>query len=176
MTEWRAVVGFEGRYEVSDDGQVKVLAGPGRGRFNTDRLVKIHKDSPGYPRVILYPGGGRRGLAKRVHILMLEAFIGPKPDGALGLHVDDDRNNNRISNLHWGTKSDNSFDMVRNGNHNNARKTHCKWGHPLSGANLIATPRQRACRECARRRNAEYTAKRRSLAVYAADTLAGEAA
>lgn len=167
-TIWLPVPGFEGRYEVSNDGQVKVLGGPGRGRFNEDRILKVGHDGPGYRQVLLYPGEGRKYTRKRVHILVLEAFVGPRPDGAFGRHIDDDRENNHLSNLRWGDRSDNSHDMVRNGIHNNARKTHCKHGHPLSGDNLIETSRGRACRACARRRNAEY--EKRALAVYAADT------
>lgn len=172
MTDWKPISGFEGRYEISIDGRVKVLGGPGRGRFNRDRILKLGKTTTGYYNVLLYPGGGARYVARRVHHLVLEAFVGPRPDGAFGRHLDDDRENNHASNLRWGTRSDNTGDMVRNGNHNHARKTHCKHGHPLSGDNLIARDRQRACRLCARRRNAEYR-RRKALAVYAADQVRG---
>jgi hypothetical protein len=33
----------------------------------------------------------------------------------------------------------------------NAAKTHCKYGHPLSGDNLRITAGRRVCRECERR-------------------------
>ena len=168
-TVWRPGVGFEGRYEISNDGQVKVLAGEGRGRFNRDRILKVGRDGPGYKIAALYPGNGGKPTARRVHLLVLEAFVGPRPDGAFGRHLDDDRDNNTVQNLAWGDQSENTYDMVRNGNHNHARKTHCKSGHPLAGDNLIQTARQRACRVCARRRNAEYRGRKRALAVYAAD-------
>lgn len=175
MTEWRPIKGYEGRYEISDDGQVKVLAAPGRGRVNADRILKIGKTPAGYWQVLLYDGTGGKPNARRIHHLVLEAFIAPRPAGAHGRHLDDDRNNNHVSNLAWGTKSDNSHDMVRNGRHNHARKTHCKYGHPLNGENLLVTARQRSCRACSRRRNAEYRARHRAL-VYEADTLTQEAA
>ena len=171
MTEWRPIAGYEGRYEISDDGQAKALAAPGRGRPNKDRILKLGKNANSYHQVLLYPGGGSRYVAKRVHILILETFIGPRPEGLHGLHNDDDRDNNHLTNLRWGTRSENSYDMVANGNHNHARKTHCKWGHPFSGDNLIVTPRQRFCRECKRRRQAAYD-HRRALAVLTADTVA----
>lgn len=170
MTEWRPVVGFEGRYEISDDGQVKVLAAPGRGRFNEDRVLVGGKDGPGYRQVMLYAGNGNPQVPKRTHIVMLEAFVGPRPEGQFGLHNDDDRDNNTLPNLRWGTRSENSYDMIANGNHNHARKTHCKHGHPLSGENLIITKKQRTCRACARRRNQEYEARKAyALAVQHAD-------
>lgn len=156
MTAWRPVPGYEGRYEVSNDGQIKALASPGRGRLNQDRVLKIRKGTRGYWQVILYAGPGVKPRSRRVHQLVLEAFVGPRPKGAFGRHIDDDRDNNHVSNLRWGDRSDNTHDMVRNGLHNNARKTRCKHGHPLSGENLFVTGGQRACRKCARRRRAEY--------------------
>ena len=160
MTTWRPVPGFEGRYEVSDDGQVKVLRGDGRGRFNQDRILKLGATTTGYRQVLLYPGDGAPYVARRVHHLVLEAFDSPRPLGAFGRHLDDDRLNNHIENLAWGTRTENTYDMIRNGRHNHARKTHCKAGHPLSGDNLIQGKRQRICRECARRRNRDYEARK----------------
>lgn len=60
----------------------------------------------------------RDGVSKshRVHLLVLEAFVGPRPTpDAVGLHFDDDIWNNRVDNLRWGTRSDNWHDAVRNG-------------------------------------------------------------
>lgn len=177
MTRWHPIAGFEGRYEVSDEGQVKALAAPGRGRLNQDRILKLGKAGNGYYQALLYPGDGAHYVARRVHHLVLEAFVGPRPPGALGRHLDDDRENNHVSNLRWGDRSDNTHDMVRNGIHNNARKTHCKHGHPLSGENLIVTGGQRACRQCADRRRAEHEERKAyALAVYAADMLDAEEA
>lgn len=166
MTEWRSIQGFEGRYEVSDDGRIKVLGGPGRGRLNRDRILKLGRNKNGYFQALLYPGDGSY-VARRLHHLVLEAFVGPRPLGMHGLHDDDDPSNNVVSNLRWGTRSENSVDMIRNGNHNHARKTHCKWGHPFSGDNLHATTKQRVCRACADRRRKAH--KQRALAVYAAE-------
>jgi hypothetical protein len=155
--KWRPVPGYEGRYEVSDDGQVRALPGPGTGRVDQVRLLKPYRARGGYLEVALYSGDGKRGRSHRgVHSLILEAFVGPRPDGKFALHADDDPNNNTLPNLRWGTYSENGLDKVRNGNHHNARKTHCRWGHPYEGDNLILTSKQRACRACHRQRSAEW--------------------
>jgi hypothetical protein len=59
---------------------------------------------------------GARGTTKTrlVHHLVLEAFVGPRPDGQVGCHFDDDPRNNRVENLRWDTSSANALDRVRN--------------------------------------------------------------
>lgn len=115
---------------------------------------------------------GRGNSHRPVHRLVLEAFVGPCPEGmTVGRHLDDDPNNNHISNLAWGTVSDNSKDKVRNGHHFNnlaamhLAKTHCPAGHPLSGENLYVYVTkegftERACRICRRESAERYEAKR----------------
>lgn len=54
-----------------------------------------------------------------VHHLVMAAFGPPKPfPGAWRLHKDDNKDNNDISNLYWGTPKQNSGDRDRNGHHN----------------------------------------------------------
>jgi len=42
---------------------------------------------------------------------VLEAFVGPAPEGHEGLHGDGDPANNRLDNLRWGTRSENNIDV-----------------------------------------------------------------
>ncbi|MDT5366637.1 MAG: hypothetical protein QOC62_1068 [Mycobacterium sp.] len=51
---------------------------------------------------------------RRVHQLVLETFIGPRPEGMKGLHWDDVKTDNRLMNLRWGTDADNKRDQRRN--------------------------------------------------------------
>jgi hypothetical protein len=46
-------------------------------------------------------------------------------------------------------------------NNGNALKTHCKYGHPLEGDNLMVLPKQRRCRTCHNRQSAEGIARAR---------------
>lgn len=50
-----------------------------------------------------------------IHRLVLEAFVGPRPDGLEARHRDGDPTNNRLDNLLWGTSSDNENDKRRHG-------------------------------------------------------------
>lgn len=164
MSVWRDIPGWEGLYAVSNDGQVRSLP---RRRRPYERLLSPARERL-HPYLYVTLWRGKTAHHRRVHRLVLEAFVGPRPPGQCGLHADDDPDNNDLANLRWGTRSDNGHDMVRNGNHNHARKTHCKWGHELVGANVRLTSKQRVCLACNRRRNTEYQT-RRALAVYVAD-------
>lgn len=68
----------------------------------------------------------------RVHVLVAEAFIGPRPFGMVTRHLDGDNFNNRKSNLAWGTHQENSDDMRRHGTvlfgvtHGSAKLTEAK--------------------------------------------------
>lgn len=151
--EWRLVVGYEGLYEVSDQGRVRSLdrdstRGDGVKRRLTGRMMKAYRSPGNYDRVSLFDGLGRRHW-KRVHTLVLEAFIGPRPDGAVACHNDGDHTNNRVDNLRWDTYSANNVDLVVHGTHWQARKTHCKNGHEFTPENTIIRPEGgRKCREC----------------------------
>lgn len=70
----------------------------------------------GYMEVILTSDSG---VVKhfRVHRLVLELFVGPRPEGLEGCHGDGNRANNLLSNLRWGTPESNWEDRRRAGHH-----------------------------------------------------------
>ncbi len=68
----------------------------------------------GYPAVTLHNNGARRRAM--VHHLVLEAFVGPRPDGMQARHLDGNRWNPSLSNLCWGTWEENQADRIRHGN------------------------------------------------------------
>ena len=149
MTErWLPVLGHEGLYEVSDQGRV---LGVKRGK-----LLKQERNRKGYPVVTLY---GAQRKTHSVHKLVLEAFICPRPDGMQCLHANDIHDDNRLSNLRWGTPSENVYDKVRNGRHHEARKTHCKRGHTFTTENTYVFRGSRRCRACAVVRQRQYLAR-----------------
>ncbi len=151
MTEWREVSGTDGLYSVSDEGQVK-----SRARARTSGgVLKSWLDHFGYVRVSICIDGKPR--QRRVHHLVLEAFVGPRPERMECRHLDGDPANNRLDNLAWGTASENAQDNVRHKTHHSARKTHCIHGHPFDETNTYVPPAGgRVCRECVRRRGREY--------------------
>lgn len=156
--KWVPVPGYEGFYEVSDQGQVRSLARviqTVRGPWSIPaKLMTGCDDGHGHLFVTL----SRNGEAKlwKIHNLMAHAFNLPRPEGTNQVrHLDDDKQNNVLENLAWGTESDNQKDSVRNGTHWNASKTHCKWNHPFSGENLgVRGGKYRYCKTCHREKMA----------------------
>jgi len=137
--EWRPIIGFEGRYEVSSHGRVRSMARDSRTpkgevRHRSARLLAQRPTGEvGHLSVTLYKDGV--GVSRRVHREVARAFIGPVPDGMICRHLDGNPVNNHLPNLAYGTWSENNLDKVRHGTDHNARKTHCLRGHPYTPEN-----------------------------------------
>ena len=110
MTErWRPITGFA--YDVSDHGRVRRIGG-GRGAV-VGRILKCPRSTDGYPSVVL--SRSAVPYTRRVHALVMEAFVGSRPDGYLIDHIDHQRTNNRLSNLRYATRSENAARGEDNG-------------------------------------------------------------
>jgi hypothetical protein len=98
---WQPVVGYEGRYEVSDTGQVKGPKGILKPCFHTN----------GYVRANLWKHGTSRWF--KIHRLVATHFI-PNPRQCPQVnHKDGNKINNLVSNLEWCTASENVIHAVR---------------------------------------------------------------
>lgn len=109
---WLPVPDYESSYEVSDHGQVRRIA-PGHSA-TVGYILKPMPTAKGYLRVILAPQPGTT-VGRRVHLLVLRAFVGPAPTGHEANHRDGDKTNNHVSNLEWVTRAENMRHAFRNG-------------------------------------------------------------
>jgi hypothetical protein len=104
---WRWVVGYEGLYKVTSFGRVY---GMKRHKFLTPVPGKY-----GHLWVGLWRDNKYK--AKFVSRLVLEAFVGPCPDGMEACHFPDRTpSNNHLNNLRWGTGVENAADRETHGN------------------------------------------------------------
>lgn len=108
---FKSIEGHPG-YCVGDDGSVWscVLMGVRRGVGDRWRRLRPHQQHRGHCAVDL----GRKAT-RFVHRLVLEAFVGPCPEGQQCRHLDGNPLNNQLSNLAWGTPRENHADSVRHG-------------------------------------------------------------
>ena len=105
--EWRDVVGYEGRYQVSSMGRVKSF------KWNKERFLKPRGNRGGYLQVNLYAGGGKPKKFY-VHRLVCEAFHDNPDNKPQVNHVNEDKADNRACNLEWCTAEENTNFGTRN--------------------------------------------------------------
>jgi hypothetical protein len=149
--EWRFIPDFAEGYAISNRGRVISY----RRRMPAFLAWNINHLRGYYASVGLAHPETKVHTRHRIHALVLEAFVGPRPDGLDIRHLDGDPLNNHLSNLAYGTKQENMQDTLLHGTHNNQSKTHCKHGHELAGENVrVDEDGHRFCRECSRRRYA----------------------
>lgn len=103
---WKDVVGFEGLYKVSNLGRVKSLDRwlvykDGRRRFYKGRVLNPVIDTHGYETFQL----GRKKHAKTHRLVALQFVHNPNPSEYNVInHKDENRRNNKYSNLEWCTQ------------------------------------------------------------------------
>lgn len=119
---WQPVVGYEGCYEVSNLGRIKsterthVAIHPITKELcsftRKEALKKTQLRKDGYVQVRLSKCTPKTLL---VHRLVLESFVGPRPNGFHSCHKDGNKTNNTLANLRWGTVFENAQDRIEHG-------------------------------------------------------------
>lgn len=106
---WLPVVGWERYYLVSDLGRIRSMQRP--GGFLTGTTTP-----DGYRLLRLRDNGRKANIG--IHILVLEAFVGPRPDSHYACHNNGVADDNRLINLRWDSISGNAQDRKRHGTDN----------------------------------------------------------
>ena len=103
--EWRDVKGYEGLYEVSNRGRLKHFG----------KLIKACDNGNGYKQAHLYRASKKDRRVFTVHRLVLSHFKRAPKKREVAMHLDNDRANNSIGNLCWGTGRDNMLHAYKTG-------------------------------------------------------------
>ena len=114
---WKAVVGYEGIYEVSSLGRVRSLDKIKIGsRFNSNikgKILSLRVVNHGYRALILQNNNIKKNVP--VHRIVAKAFI-PNPEGKKEVnHINLIKDDNRVENLEWCTRSENMIHAGKNG-------------------------------------------------------------
>lgn len=139
---WKPVVGYEGLYEVSNQGRVRsldrsVIHKDGQ-MFVKGRILKPGKYRNRYYNVNLWKKG--KMTNKTVHRLVAEAFI-PNPDNKPCIdHINAVKTDNRIENLRWVTYSENRLNPITNEIHKFSHGNHPVAQYSLDGELIAVYP------------------------------------
>lgn len=119
---WKDIPGYEGEYQASTMGRIKSLKRMVVGRnwytgkqfYRTvpERILKPGRYCKcGHVSVILR----KRANGKPVHQLVMKTFVGEPIEDMEVLHINGIPTDNRLSNLRYGTRTDNILDVYRQG-------------------------------------------------------------
>lgn len=135
---WKAIIGYEGRYEVSSLGQVKSLPKTNEKGRVYQGILKGRPARHGYLRVALFKNLVRKN--ESIHRIVATAFC-DKPDGANEVnHKNAIKTDNRAENLEWVTRRGNMRHAYETG-----RLTHIntlvlrRWGRRAESASAGRT-------------------------------------
>ena len=101
---WKDCVGYEGKYQVSNLGNVRSISN-NKGTYQERLLSQRQTSTSNY----LYVSFTIKGMTKQhsVHRLVAKAFIANPSNKATVNHIDGNKLNNNVCNLEWNTYSEN---------------------------------------------------------------------
>lgn len=118
---WRDISDYKGLYQISSSGKVMSLDRThvqknGRIRKIIGKAKILQSNIDGYNVVHLYKNS--RVKVKRIAVLVLENFKGERPNNNfVAMHLDNNKTNDFLSNLKWGTHSENVIHSVQSKTH-----------------------------------------------------------
>jgi hypothetical protein len=141
VEQWKDIPDYEGIYQVSDFGRVKSLKRFVEGnnkQVTKDTIIKANLNSYGYPALGLSKNNHRKVIT--VHRILAMAFLGLTKD-TVGVcdHIDNNRQNNKLSNLQIiSSRLNNTKDAKNKTNYNGVKKSGKKFSAyiKLKGKNL----------------------------------------
>lgn len=101
---WKPIPDYEGFYEISTEGRIRNSV--------TGRILKTKSNQP-YYQVWLNKNGLRE--IKKVHQLVALTFLGEVPPNCIVNHIDLNKHNNRLDNLEYVTRLQNTHHAAING-------------------------------------------------------------
>lgn len=114
--EWRDIPGYPG-YQASSLGRVRSLDKQvrcnGGTRIRKGRVLSPVTHHSGYIVYTLHNGGLQKAVFG--HRVVMQAFVGVEPENHVTCHKDGNRQNNRLSNLRYDTRTNNEQDKREHG-------------------------------------------------------------
>lgn len=126
MEIYKDIKGYEGRFQVSNYGNVKAVKRIINNKYNVNRVIEDIVLKPsicngGYYFVSLTDSNGIKKRI-RIHRLVADNFLSNIDSKIDVNHIDGNKKNNHVSNLEWITRSEN----IKHAYKNNLRKPNKK--------------------------------------------------
>lgn len=115
---WKDVLGYEGKYQVSNIGRVKSIPRIRKGNRNAvwitkEKILSFSQHNCGYRHVTLFMNGQRTTIF--IHILVASAFHCNPDNKPQVNHINGIKSDNRVENVEWSTSSENGKHAYRMG-------------------------------------------------------------
>lgn len=170
MEVWKDIEGFEGLYQISNEGNGKSL----ERYIESDKKTRLLKERQLVPKEInskdylcfhLFKNG--KDYFPTIHQLVAQAFI-PNPNNYdVVHHIDEDPTNNKVENLMWMDRSEHqSMHMKERHSHNVGLKQVCQytldgklvniWKSAYEAAETLGYTRGNICDCCREKRKQAY--------------------
>lgn len=126
MEIWKDIKGYEGLYQVSNEGRIKsvdrTIETSNTTRHYKGKIIKQHLSTTKYWYVDLYNNGIR--CRYKIHRLVATAFVENPNNYNVVDHINGNRNCNKAENLRWcSQQQNNSFKIYRERQLNNPLKS-----------------------------------------------------
>ena len=128
METWKDINGYEGYYQISNQGNVRSVDRFDGVHDRQGTIIKPILKQNGYLQVGLRKHGTRKWIG--VHRLVAIHFIENPNNKPQVNHIDGNKQNNIVENLEWVTVKENQDHAVRMGYRSNMPKgeKHCNYG------------------------------------------------
>ena len=111
---WAAIPNYK-FLEASTEGRIRSFRQPDKVTGLPYRILSTPPSDNGYLLLSSQADDTGRAVTRHVHKLVALTFLGPKPEGMIVLHKNDRPDDNRVSNLAYGTYAQNYADSIANG-------------------------------------------------------------
>lgn len=136
MKQWKRIPNYS-RYEASTEGEIKTY---GWKNKNKEAILKPAKDGSGYLRTMLKRDDGVIHTIK-VHRIIAATFLDNPENKPQVNHKNEIKTDNRVENLEWVTKEENTAAWVKNGS--NGKLVGAKVGTSILNEQQVIEIRQK---------------------------------
>lgn len=102
MEIWKDIEGYNGKYQISNNGNVRSFS-----KWKNGDFLRFGMTTTGYYYVNLVVDGRRKIKQERVHRLVAKAFLDNPNNLPEVNHIDGNKLNNNVNNLEWVSRNQN---------------------------------------------------------------------